>query len=135
MNDTTTAATTWRDTEPVEGAIGRLVLKSDSSVTVPIKVLNAFQNDPPRVACFVEGASDWHMWFALQDWKFQVEQPPLPTAWGSIIELDGHRLVRCHCRATSTPWHDTNPEERQTFYSEKQVVGAKVLFDAGPVES
>jgi hypothetical protein len=85
----TPPATSWRHTKPTTGAVGRLVLKnSDPAAIIPVKVDGVQGVDTPLVCVSVLGASDWISWFALDDWNFLVEQPPLPTAPGSSIWSD-----------------------------------------------
>ena len=128
MGDTPTAAT-WRDTEPIEGAVGRLVLWTDMAVTLPVTIGYV---GPKGIEVRIPGTTHSNG-MDQSDWFFQVEQPPLPTAPGSVIE---HKGSIYGCDADENwPWTGLSGPDLGQWRTNEAVAGATVLFDAGAVES
>jgi hypothetical protein len=123
----TTASTTWRDATPTDGAVGRLVLKADPSVVLPVTIVDA-DEDGPMVR--ITGTSSGNVMNGAE-WTFQVEQPPLPTTPGSVVK-QGDALFVLTAEDEQLPWYDVITGK---IRHASKMDGATVLFDAGAVGS
>ena len=130
MNDTTTAATTWRDTDPIKGAIGRLVLKADAAVVLPVVIRDTHAG---RYTVVIRGdKAGYTRSFIPAFWTFQVEQPPLPTTPGSVIRWtndfdDSENLIVLDDRGQWGNADYAPPTSRITTW--------QIVSDTGPVGS
>jgi hypothetical protein len=73
--------TAWRAAVPAKSAVGRLVLKTDAAITLPVTV-HSFSDTWLNVQV---GTALGLVTMHGPDWIFQVAIPPLPTTAGSSV--------------------------------------------------
>jgi hypothetical protein len=111
----------WFNRTPQPGDEGRLVLKSNSNITIPVKILRAVEG----VVTFdvYIGELETANTFYTSDWIFQIQNPVLPTAFGSVIKSRNGFMV-----LTSSGWGNYEYAVEAEHVDRNHF---DVIFDAG----